>query len=308
MTAGDLRDTIYAMATADDTSGVDNADNAGWIPVHFDKWTADGVTSGEDPLVVEAPIEYQIDGEPLATVMRTPGNDFDLAVGFLFGEGWIDSHSDIGTVCLGNRAVDSPDGPENAFTNVVDLRPSGAARKRLSIQRRHGPIVTSCGVCGKTTIEEILKTVPRPSAEWLEATRQLRLASRIVLRLPNRLQSFQPLFQRTGALHAAGIFDLSGNPLAVFEDIGRHNAVDKVVGSLLREDLVPLSKQILVVSGRLSFEIVQKALRAGLPFVVAVSGASHLAVELATEGGITLCGFTRETSFTVYSHPERIGG
>ncbi|MGH9363048.1 MAG: formate dehydrogenase accessory sulfurtransferase FdhD, partial [Thermoanaerobaculia bacterium] len=162
---------------------------------------------------------------------------------------------------------------------------------------------SSCGVCGKRTIEEVLATVPAPGAE---PAGPRRLDPEVILSLPSKLRASQRIFERTGALHAAGLFDRQGRLLLVREDVGRHSAVDKAVGAALLAGEVPLAGRILLVSGRASFEIVQKALRAGIPAVAAVSGVTSLAVDLADSGGVTLIGFLREGSFRVYAHAERV--
>lgn len=271
----------------------------GWHSVPFQKWTGGQTESGEDALVIEEPIEYRIRGQSVATVMRTPGNDRDLAMGFFFSEGWIAGSGDVGALCLGSG---EREGGTGAFS-VVDLLPSEGTDISIEVPPRGGPVFSSCGVCGKRSIEEVLRTVTDTA---VTSPGDLAVSPEMVFRLPRELRRQQPLFERTGALHAAGIFDGRGRSLVVREDIGRHNAVDKVIGSRVLRGEVPLREHILVVSGRASFEIVQKALRAGIPMVVAVSGVSQLAVELARQGGVTLCGFARQDSFSTYSCRQRI--
>ncbi len=260
-----------------------------------------------DHLVVEEPLEFRISGRAIATVMRTPGDDRDLFVGFLFNEGWIQSASDIGSVTL------CASGEAHRIGNVADLLPAACCHIDPDRPVRLTPATSSCGVCGKRTIEEVLAVVPplgsagalalgsagAPAGPW-------RLAARLLPALPAALRNAQRIFERTGALHAAGLFDGAGNLLTLREDVGRHNAVDKVAGAALLEGKLPLSDRVLVVSGRASFEIVQKALRVGIPIVAAVSGVSTLARDLAAAGGITLIGFLRDASFRVYAHPERL--
>jgi FdhD protein len=256
------------------------------------------LAAGEDLLVVEEPLEYRIGGEPLATVMRTPGNDRELAVGFLFNEGWIAGTAEIGALSL----CASGDQPQAG--NVADLIP--ASGRRIEVNRPRLTTSTSgCGVCGKRTIEEVLAAVvplsaPAAASGWIRAE--------VLRALPERLRAGQRLFERTGALHAAGLFDREGRLVLLREDVGRHNAVDKLVGASLLAGRLPLHDRVLLVSGRVSFEIVQKALRAGIPLVAAISGVSSLARDLASEAGVTLVGFLRGSSFKVYAHPLRIEG
>jgi FdhD protein len=234
----------------------------------------------EDLVAVEEPLEIRVDGAPLAVTMRTPGHDEDLALGFLYGEGLID----------GPRAA----GPTpDLAANTVDVegplvRDPGARRFYTT---------SSCGVCGKGALEEVAV-----HSEPIGAGPQVERG--LVALLPERLS--QPTFEKTGGLHAAGLFDASGELLFSREDVGRHNAMDKVIGRALLDGLVPLSERILCVSGRLSFELVQKAAVAGAPILVGVSAPSSLAISLADERGITLCGFARGTSVNVYTHDGRI--
>jgi len=235
---------------------------------------------GVDEVAVELPLEIRLNGEPVAVTMRTPGHDLELAVGFLYGEGIVDAAA---TVTL----------PENLAANTVDVRAPGA---RPPPGRRFYT-TSSCGICGKGALEEVETIAPRveggPSIE-----RELLAA------LPDRLR--QPAFERTGGLHATGLFDASGQALLVREDVGRHNAMDKVIGQALLEGRLPLSDQVLCVSGRLAFELVQKAARAGAPILVGVGAPTSLAVELAVDRRITLTGFARGGSVNVYTHPERV--
>ncbi len=253
--------------------------------------------------MVEEPLELRIGGRAIATVMRTPGEDRELFVGFLFDEGWIQGPSDIGSVTL------CASGDAHRIGNVVDLVPSASCRIDPERPARPTPATASCGVCGKRTIDEVLAAVPllgsaggAPGA----AGGPWRFSAELLPSLPAALRRGQRIFERTGALHAAGLFDGDGRLLFLREDVGRHNAVDKVVGAALLDSKLPLSDRVLVVSGRASFEIVQKALRAGIPAVAAVSGISTLARDLAEAGGITLIGFLRGASFQVYAHAERL--
>ncbi|MBI4583480.1 MAG: formate dehydrogenase accessory sulfurtransferase FdhD [Planctomycetes bacterium] len=267
------------------------------------KWV-DGVkTAGADPLVIEEPLEFRIRDQPVAAVMRTPGDDRDLALGFFFGEGWISGPAEVGALSLCAGAGGA--GHESSPANVVNLIPGQGVSMDLSRLARLQPATSSCGVCGKRTIEDILRALP-PGAALPQPTAGARLRAGALCHLPEELRRRQPLFERTGALHAAGIFTFAGRPLTVKEDIGRHNAVDKAIGPFVRAGSLPLAEHLLVISGRASFEIVQKALRAGIAVVVAVSGVSSLAVDLARTGGMTLCGFARGRSLTCYAHGERI--
>ena len=231
--------------------------------------------------------------ESLAVTMRTPGDDFELAAGFLHGEGLLRSASDLEelTYCTG---------PEEQEYNVVEARLARGLRVDLEALRRNVYTTSSCGVCGKASLDAVGAIgcsilSPGPDVD-----------SRLVADLPARLRERQSVFARTGGLHAAGLFDPGGEPLDVKEDVGRHNAVDKVVGRALLQRRLPASEAILVVSGRASFELVQKAVAAGIPMLVAVGAPSSLAVELAARFRQTLVGFAREGGFNVYTGEDRI--
>jgi FdhD protein len=235
----------------------------------------DGV---RDEVAVEEPLEIRADGKPLAVTMRTPGHDDELALGFLFGEGLID---DV-------RPVDVPDLAANTVS-VGGLVREPSARSFYT--------TSSCGVCGKGALEEVaVHADPLPDGPVV--------ARDLLAALPDRLH--QPGFERTGGLHATGLFDTEGRLLAVREDVGRHNAMDKVIGWALRAGLVPLHGHVLCVSGRLSFELVQKACVAGAPILVGVSAPTSLAVRLADDRGLTLCGFARDGRVNVYTRAERV--
>jgi FdhD protein len=237
----------------------------------------DGVT---DEVATEEPLEIRVDGRPLAITMRTPGHDEELALGFLFGEALIDEPRVAGpTEDLAANAVEV-EGPL--------LREPGSRSFYTS---------SSCGVCGKGAMEEV-RVGAEPVASSARWPRQL------LAELPDRLR--QPGFSRTGGLHATGLFGSDGEPRVVREDVGRHNAMDKVIGWALREGYLPLGDQALCVSGRLSFELVQKAARAGAPFLVGVGAPTSLAVSLAEAQAITLCGFARDGAVNVYSSAERV--
>jgi len=252
----------------------------------------------EDLAATEEPLEVRLHGESFAVIMRTPGADRELAAGFLLSEGVIHSHDDLGAV----EHCRHPDHPD--VHNIVDVYLVGGATKRVEEhlkQRRNIMTSSSCGLCGRVTIESLrCDTPPLPIHDRISAT--------IASQLPQRLRARQSVFDETGGLHAAGLFSLDATCCSSAEDVGRHNAVDKVVGAMLFEERVPLQHYALAVSGRASFEIVQKAWLAGIPIVCAVSAPSSLAIELADEAGITLLGFVRDGGFNLYTHAERIDG
>jgi FdhD protein len=246
-------------------------------PYAFTQVRHDG---GEDVVAVEEPLEIRVDGVPLVVTMRTPGNDEELALGFLYGEGLIDAPHEAG--------------PTGDFAaNTVEV--AGPLTRDPGERRFY--TTSSCGVCGKGALEEVAVHSP-PLPPGPTVTRSL------VAALPDRLE--QPAFERTGGMHATGLFDAAGTLLLVREDVGRHNAMDKVIGRALLDGMVPLGKRILCVSGRLSFELVQKAAVAGAPMLVGVGAPSSLAVSLADERGMTLCGFARRGRVNLYTRPERI--
>lgn len=275
------------------------------------RYTADGDGAGRaDTLAGEEPLEIRLDGSPFTVTMRTPGSDFDLVAGFLVSEGVVRGPSDI--VRMDYRSGIGPDGQRTY--NVVEVRlDPGVALPDTSMER-HVYTSSSCGVCGTASIEAVTKVSAFDPAED-----PVRLPVPALLGLPDRLRTGQKLFDTTGGVHAAGLFRFPGAPdgvgrdgaaepelLCVREDVGRHNAVDKVVGWALREDLLPLRSTVLQVSGRASFELVQKAYMAGIPALAAVSAPSALAVDLADQAGVTLLGFSRGTSFNAYAHRGRL--
>lgn len=246
-----------------------------------------------DLLAREEPLEIRVGGRSVAVTMRTPGHDAELTVGFLVTEGLIQERSDLlGVVPCRHRDASSPGNRMNVL-----LAPHVALD--FSQLTRHVFASSSCGLCGKSSIEAIQQTFPPIATQFV-------VSAKVVAALPDRMRAAQHAFEMTGGLHAAALFDFRGRLVTLHEDVGRHNAVDKVVGWALGESLVPLDHAILCVSGRLSFEIVQKAVVAGFPVVVAVSAPSSLAVDLAERFRLTLCGFTRERRFNVYSHPARV--
>ena len=243
-----------------------------------------------DRVAVEAPLQVVVNGEAFAVIMRTPGDDEALAAGFLHAEGCIAGADDVVAMTASNDAA--------GRTGIaITLAPTAAGP--ASQERRRVDVNAACGMCGRVRVESIEIDRPPLTTMWT-------VSPAVVSGLPARLRAGQHAFDETGGLHAAGVFARTGEQLALAEDVGRHNAVDKVVGRLLMERRLPLSDAILVVSGRLAYEIVQKALLAGIPFVTAVSAPSSLAVDLAAAAGITLAGFVRGGGFNVYAHGERI--
>ena len=240
-----------------------------------------------DLLAVEEPLEVQVDGEPLIVTMRTPGHDIDLAAGFLFTEGLLAGLDDVREIrkCDDNVAA-------------VSLRP-GAALLRTAA--RNFMATSACGVCGKDSIEAI-----RVRSAFDVAADQVQVSPAVLAGLPDQLRQAQRVFSHTGGLHAAGLFTPDGTLLALREDVGRHNAVDKLAGWALRSGLLPLAGHILLVSGRASFELAQKAVMMGVPVLAAVSAPSSLAAALAAEAGMTLVGFLRGTTMNVYAGEERV--
>ena len=260
------------------------------------------VTSGQprqrpDTLAAEEPLELRIDSRALTVTMRTPGSDVDLAHGFLLTEGVITGKGDVATA----RYCDSP-GPDGRNTyNVLDIQLApGVAPPDTSVERNFYT-TSSCGVCGKAALDAVRLSTQHPPAED-----PLVVTPELLAELPERLRERQRVFDSTGGLHAAALFDSSGELIACREDVGRHNAVDKVLGWAVLENRVPLSGCVLLVSGRASFELVQKAAMAGVPVLAAVSAPSSLAVELADEQGMTLVGFLRGQSMNVYTGADRI--
>jgi FdhD protein len=257
---------------------------------------AQSLKTGErDRVAVEEPLEIRLAGDPLAVTMRTPGRDQRLAVGFLMGEGIIRNVDDLGSVFHCGRAG------EEGYGNIIDCVPAAGTRidpERTRFSRRGTVTTASCGVCGRRTIQDLLVRIePLPPGPGILA--------QTVVDAAESLGALQPTFQATGGVHGAAALDAKGIVLACEEDIGRHNAVDKVVGELAYRHALGAAA-ILVVSGRASFEMVQKAAAARIPFVVSVSAASSMAIDLAEKANLTLIGFTRGQRFTVYAHPERV--
>lgn len=246
-----------------------------------------------DDLAAEEPLEIRVGGNVLTITMRTPGDDFELAAGFLHAEGVVDRRDEIARISYGR----GPDGAPTGNVVEVMLRREGAVE--FEALQRNFVAASSCGICGRTSIAAVrARKIPPPNPHF-------RISPEILTRLPETLRSAQRIFGRTGGLHAAGLFDPDGRLVLVREDIGRHNAVDKAIGHSLLQGRLPLSKQLLLVSGRGGFEIVQKALVAGVPILASVSAPSSLAVQMARDGGLTLVGFLRDRRFVVYSHADR---
>lgn len=260
---------------------------------------ADRADDRADLLAAEEPLGIRVDGAALTMTMRTPGDDTELAAGFLVSEGVVGSAADIATmkVCDGTTCGHTD---HAKLGNIVDV--TLAAGVSLPARARRSFLTTSaCGVCGKASVDDICLQPRFPVAGD-----PARVSPDVLAGLPDRLRDRQRVFARTGGLHAAGLFSAAGELIAVREDVGRHNAVDKIVGWALLRDLLPLAGCILLVSGRASFELVQKAALAGVPVLAAVSAPSSLAVDLADETGVTLVGFLRGPSMNVYSGAERI--
>lgn len=256
------------------------------------------VRSRSDQLATEAPLEIRLGQPPrsVAITMRTPGADFELTAGFLYNEGVIQQRQDIRRL---SYCVDPTRDGEQRY-NIVNVDLRDGLQPNLQTLERHFYTTSACGVCGKTSLEALkIRCEPIPSTP-------MAIAPAVIYRLPAQLQTAQGLFKVTGGLHAAALFDLEGNLLALQEDVGRHNALDKLIGAALLQDQFPLNQHIILVSGRTSFEIMQKCLAARVPVVCAVSAPSSLAVALAQEFGMTLIGFLRGERFNIYAGRERL--
>jgi FdhD protein len=258
-----------------------------------------------DRAATEEPLEIRLHRRPFAVVMRTPGADRELAAGFLLAERVIRSSEDLGTIehCRdGQDGQDGPDGRDgrDGGANIINVTIADAAGlDRVLGSRRQVTTTSSCGLCGRLTIESLATDVPR-----IESA--MTMSGATLANLPTRLRAAQAVFDETGGLHAAGIFDAHGALQDTAEDVGRHNAVDKVIGRALMRDALPLASRALCVSGRTSYEIIQKAIVAGIPIVAAVSAPSSLAIDLAQAFGVTLVGFVRGDAFNIYAHADRI--
>ncbi|CAH1002248.1 Sulfur carrier protein FdhD [Neolewinella maritima] len=257
------------------------------------KFSVSTSTEVTDVVAEEVPLELQVLHQgrthPVSITMRTPGRDVDLAIGFLFTEGLLPA----GHTVAGGRA--------RVRGNTVKVPWPPAVPLELKRIERHSYTSSSCGVCGKTSLEMVFQAIP-----FAEAPTVWTITPSLLPTLPPLLKKAQQLFATTGGIHAAGLFDPSGSLLHYAEDVGRHNALDKLIGHYYRHDLLPLDRHILLLSGRASFELIQKAAMAGIACVASVGAPSSLAVELAEDQGITLCGFLRASGFNCYSHPHRI--
>ena len=258
----------------------------------------------EDHVTVEEPFEVRINHRSLAVIMRTPGHDRELAMGFLFTERVIHQADDVQTI---EDAMDDEGLPLTNVVNVIlhprerqDSLTPADNNEHDSVFERHFAVSASCGLCGKNSIDDLMLTVPPLEVE------ELRISASCIYELTRELRIGQDVFTHTGGLHAAGLFTSTGELCLLREDVGRHNAVDKIIGHGLLHNTLPYSRHILMVSGRTSFEIIQKALLARIPCIAAISAPSSLAVELAHQSGITLIGFLRDHAMNVYTHPERI--
>ena len=257
----------------------------------------DSRRSRADALALEEPLEIRVNGARFSVTMRTPGDDFDLIAGFLVSEGVVADREDLPTM---RTVTGLGSGGEPTF-NIVDATVTGAGVRAAAERARTVYTSSACGVCGLASIDAV-----RTASAFPVLPVGLTVPEATVAALPDRLRDAQRLFDTTGGVHAAGLFDERGELLVLREDVGRHNAVDKVVGWALREGRLPLSRTVLQVSGRASFELVQKARMAGIPMLAAVSAPSSLAVELAEDTGITLVGFSRGASFNLYAHGHRV--
>jgi len=262
-------------------------------------WEENTRQEREDALSVEEPFEVRIDHRSLAVIMRTPGHDHELAMGFLYTERIIAQPEDV----LAIEEEGDADGlPLANVVNIVLRRESLQGDARSAVSERHFAVSTSCGLCGTTSIADLLTVTP--SIEL--AVDDVQFRAPVLYGLSDSLRTAQAVFTHTGGVHAAGLFSATGELLLLREDVGRHNAVDKIIGHGLLRGNFPYSGNILMVSGRTSFEIIQKALLARIPCIAAISAPSSLAVEMADRAGITLIGFLRDQSMNVYTHPERV--
>lgn len=270
-------------------------------------WQESESVERNDAVVMEEPFEIRLNGRNLAVIMRTPGSsvetDRELALGFLLTEGIISRPAQVEAIV---RTKDADGLPEENVLNVKapGVNPFDRDEPDAASFERRFVVASSCGLCGKNSIQEACRRLPPLDT----AQDRFQVKAETLYMLPGQLREAQAVFEQTGGLHAAGLFDQYGELLLAREDIGRHNAVDKIIGRQALDGSFPLEEKILLVSGRISFEIVQKALAARIPIVAAVSAPSTLALDLAEEGGITLAGFLRNRSMNVYTHPGRVQG
>jgi FdhD protein len=264
------------------------------------RWSAGHWTDSPDAVVTEEPLQLMLDGKPLSVVMRTPGHDIELCMGLMFSEGIVRTLDEVRLIRISAEAGEKEAGlrvdADLVESNQVDVHLAGAPRRK---PERSMLSSSACGVCGTVLIEDLRRDLATlPDGPEVDPS--------LLPGLVDRLREGQGVFERTGGLHAAGLFDSEGRPLYVREDIGRHNAVDKVVGRALLDGALPATMSILVASGRAGYEIVQKSISAGIPMLAAVGAPSSLAVALAKEFNQTLVGFLRGDRFNVYSRPERL--
>jgi FdhD protein len=271
------------------------------LTVPVQKIEGDSSAPFQDLLAVEEPLEIRLGGRSISITMRTPGHDFELAAGFLFSEGILREASQIREINWSHMADGNMGGNPRQLGNSVDVELNPGVEVDLDRLQRHFYTTSSCGVCGKASIEAIeaqgCPVLPRNSPV---------VETGVIHLLPDALRSAQPVFERTGGLHAAALFSLTGQLELLREDVGRHNAVDKVIGAEMLAGHTPLSNHLLFVSSRASFELVQKALMAGIPVLAAVGAPSSLAVETAQRFNLTLLGFVRDSRFNIYSGASRI--
>jgi FdhD protein len=247
-----------------------------------------------DSLVAEEPLEIRVGGRSLAVTMRTPGHDYELATGFLLTEGLIAGGADLATISY------CP-GPDKQEFNVLDVTLAAGVDPPPADAARPFVTTSSCGLCGKASIDNV-----RSRSRFEVASDPVEVTATVLCSLPDRLREAQKVFERTGGLHAAGLFDAGGNLVCLREDVGRHNAFDKVIGWAAMNGRLPLRGHVMLASGRASFELVQKALMAGVPVLAAVSAPSNLAAELAEESGMTLVGFLRGDTMNLYAGAQRV--
>lgn len=259
-------------------------------PISLSTRTRVDVVAGEEPM------ELRLGGESFNVTMRTPGHDFELAAGFLVAEGIIGSTEEL----RGMRYCAGTDEHGQQTYNVIDVALDPLLVRIPMSEKRHVLTTSACGICGTTSIDAVEKTLPSQPAA------QLEISAETLLDLPDALRGSQKVFEKTGGVHAAGLFDAEGELICLREDVGRHNAVDKVVGWALMQDRLPLTGTVLQVSGRASFELVQKAALAGIEMLSAVGAPSSLAVDLAERSGLTLAGFSRGRSVNIYTHQHRV--
>jgi FdhD protein len=267
--------------------------DSGIIHVATSHYDSGSCSSRSDSLAIEEPLEIRLAGRRFTLTMRTPGHDSELAAGFLFAEGFVQNRVELGEIRRLRDRAGHPD--PNALDVILNL----SAESNRSRLRRNFTISSSCGVCGKSSIDALHRRIAKIDSP-------LTVAVGTILSLPVAMRAAQEVFAATGGLHAAALFDSKGSLQVIREDVGRHNALDKIVGHSLLGAALPLTESILLVSGRVSFEIVQKTAAAGIPILTAISAPSSLAIDLAESLGVTVVGFVRDSSMNIYTHSERI--